>query len=176
MKMAGLLFLLLLSGCVTAPVAYRPAKDAQSEGYFDTKIQDGVYSIQFRGKPETNMQRIMDFALLRAAERASADGYRYFTVLTEKSDSKTVTDSMPEQEPVGCIGRHCFPTFYTVWETYSYKIPGIYFMVQAYKEKPANVNATVFDAEQVKENVRKQYGLVPAIPPPGVKAAKGETK
>ena len=154
---------LILSGCITAPMGYYKAKTAGDDGYFDTKIQDGIYSIQFKGRPETNIQRVTDFALLRAAELALGNGYRYFTVLTEKSDTKTVTNPVPDTAPIGCIGRHCFPTFYTVWETYSYKIPDIYFMVECFKEKPLNISTTVFDAEQVKKNIQEEYNLVPGI-------------
>jgi hypothetical protein len=170
-KISVFLICMAISGCASQQVGYVRAKSPDTEGYSDTKIQEGVYSIQFKGRSDTNVQRISDFALLRAAELALRDGYSYFTVLTEKSDDKKVTDAIPHDAPtIACSGRHCFSSFYTVWQTYSYSIPSIYFMVQAHKEKP-DTHATVFDARQVKSNIETQYGLVQAPVPPRTQQA-----
>lgn len=153
------LLVCILAGCASSQVGYLRARTPSGEGYSDTKIQDGIYSVQFKGRSDTNVQRVSDFALLRSAELTLQGGDRYFTVLTEKNDSQRVTDSIPSEAPIGCVGRNCFTSFYTVWNTYTYSIPGIYFMIQTYKEKPS-AQATVFDAQQVKDNIERQYNLV----------------
>ncbi len=150
--------LISLTGCASA-LQYHPARGSAGDGYSDTKIQEGVYSVQYRGRSDADIKTVSDYALLRSADITLTNGYRYFTVLTEKEDSKKMDQSLPEPARIGCIGRHCFDSYYTVWQTYTYSVPGIYFMIRCYKEEPADSPVTVFDAQQVKANIEKDYGL-----------------
>lgn len=71
---------LLLAACATAPTVYQPALGPQAVGYSEYRIEPGRYRITFRGGPGAPPQQVSDYALLRAAELAIADGYDWFKV------------------------------------------------------------------------------------------------
>src|SRR3954447_20890455 len=71
---------LVLSACVTAPTVYQPSAGPQAVGYSEYRIEPGRYRITFRGGPGAPPQQAPDCALLRAADRAIADGYDWFRV------------------------------------------------------------------------------------------------
>ncbi len=155
-----LFFCGFLSGCA-APMAYVKSS-GRGGGYSDTKIQDGIYSIQFTGNSDSDVQRVTDLAFLRSAEVALQNGYKYFTIISEKPGDKQIVRSVPDSMPVSCVGRHCFPeNYYSSWQTYTYPIPATYFMIQCHREKPEGASGLVFDAEQVRANLREQYRLAP---------------
>ncbi|MBU1378164.1 MAG: hypothetical protein KKE02_12555 [Alphaproteobacteria bacterium] len=71
---------LTLAGCATAPTLYQPAVGPQAVGYSDYRIEPGRYRVTFRGGPGAPPQQVMDYALVRAADLAIADGYDWFRV------------------------------------------------------------------------------------------------
>ena len=150
----------LLPGCATRPPqSYLPATE-RSGGYSETKIQEGVFGIHFKGNEYTNLQRVIDFVLLRASEVSLNNGYPYFRVLNEKSDMRTVSGSTPVTTGAACTNRYCFGSTLTAWESYSYQVPATYMMIQGFKERPQDGEpGPVFDAQQVRDNIRTQYDL-----------------
>ena len=56
--------LALLAACATP---YKQAKKATSNGYFDTKLQEGMYEVLFNGNENTSTGQANNYALLRAA-------------------------------------------------------------------------------------------------------------
>ena len=79
---------LVLTGCAVNPV-YRK-QGFQTHGYKDTKIQDDIFSITFKGKVNTREKDATRYALLRCAEVTLENGYTYFAVLEEKSATNPV--------------------------------------------------------------------------------------
>jgi len=71
---------LSLAACATAPTVYQPSAGPQAVGYSEYRIEPGRYRITFRGGPGAPPQQISDYALLRAADLAIADGYDWFRV------------------------------------------------------------------------------------------------
>lgn len=71
---------LSIAACATAPTLYQPAAGPTAVGYSDYRIEPGRYRITFRGGPGAGPQRVMDLALVRAADLALADGYEWFRV------------------------------------------------------------------------------------------------
>jgi hypothetical protein len=71
---------LALAACATAPTVYQPAVGPNAVGYSEYRIEPGRYRITFRGGPGAPPQRVMDLALVRAADLAIADGYEWFRV------------------------------------------------------------------------------------------------
>ncbi len=157
-----LVSILFFSGCAT-PIGYYKAKDSEG-GYSETKMQEGVYSIEFKGNSDTSVQRVLDFAYLRAADLTLKNGYKYFTVSNQKTDRTTTSSSVPETTPLECIGQNCYGNRYTTWRNFTYQAPFTYLMVECHKELPANASGTVFDASQVKANVQTQYHINPDKP------------
>jgi len=71
---------LSLAACATPPTLYQPAAGPQAIGYTEYRIEPGRYRITFRGGPGAPPQQVSDYALLRAADLAIADGYDWFKV------------------------------------------------------------------------------------------------
>lgn len=80
--MRALIFVvLLLAGCATAiGTPYAPA-DKKGYGYTDTQIEANRFRVTFAGDGATPPQVVEDFALLRAAELALANGYDWLRVI-----------------------------------------------------------------------------------------------
>lgn len=78
-----LLLLAALAGCATAVgTPYAPA-DRKGFGYASTRIESDRYRITFSGDGATPAAVVEDFALLRAAELALANGYEWFRVVSK---------------------------------------------------------------------------------------------
>lgn len=70
-----------LVACATAPTLFQPAAGPKSAGYFEYRIEPGRYRVTFRGGPGAPADQVADFALLRAADLAIAEGYDWFQVV-----------------------------------------------------------------------------------------------
>ena len=70
---------LSVAACAT-PTVYGPAATANGPGYREYRIEPGRYRITFQGGPGAPVQQVQDYALLRAADLAIADGYDWFRV------------------------------------------------------------------------------------------------
>lgn len=71
---------LSLAACATQPTLYQPAAGPSAVGYREYRIEPGRYRITFQGGPGAPPQQVQDYALLRAADLAIADGYDWFRV------------------------------------------------------------------------------------------------
>ncbi|MEP3891201.1 MAG: hypothetical protein ABJN69_12135 [Hellea sp.] len=74
---------LALTACATGPSAYGPS-DGRSMGFENTQIEKDRFRIAYTGRTEGEAR---DFALLRAAEIAIAEGYTHFKVLGGNTSS-----------------------------------------------------------------------------------------
>jgi hypothetical protein len=70
---------LALSACAT-PTVYQPAASARAVGFAETRIEADRYRVSFRGGGGAPVAQVQDYALLRAAELAIANGYDWFRV------------------------------------------------------------------------------------------------
>ncbi|WP_293907963.1 hypothetical protein [Phenylobacterium sp.] len=90
---------LSLGACATpAPTLYQPASGPQAVGYSEYRIEPGRYRITFHGGPGAPVQQVSDYALLRAADLAIAQGYDWFKV------ADRVTEGRPDNGPQVSIG------------------------------------------------------------------------
>ena len=71
---------LALSACATPPTLYQASVGRAAVGYSEYRIEPGRYRVTFRGGPGAPAQQVADYALLRAADLAIADGYDWFRV------------------------------------------------------------------------------------------------
>ena len=71
---------LALAACATTPTLYQPASGPSAVGYSEYRIEPGRYRITFRGGSGAPVQQVSDYALLRAADLAVAEGYDWFRV------------------------------------------------------------------------------------------------
>lgn len=72
---------LCLAACAaTGPTTYGAA-DAKGFGYEETRIENDRYRVMYRGSGGMPPELVEDYALLRAAELALANGYDWFRVV-----------------------------------------------------------------------------------------------
>lgn len=77
----AVLFTLTLAACATAPTHFQPAATAGGVGFSEMRIEPGRYRVTFQGGPGAPEAMVQDYALLRAADLALADGYDWFRVI-----------------------------------------------------------------------------------------------
>src|SRR6516164_7347777 len=70
---------LALAACTT-PTVYQPASGPDAVGFSEYRIEPGRYRVFFHGGSGAPPERVMDLALLRAAELTLAGGYDWFRV------------------------------------------------------------------------------------------------
>ena len=96
-----------LGACATSPTLFQAAASSKAIGYSDYRIEPGRYRVTFRGGPGAPVQQVADYALLRAADLALAEGYDWFRV------ADRFTEDQPDRGPRlgvgvggGDYGRH----------------------------------------------------------------------
>lgn len=149
-----------LAACATlGPTGYQQV--GFTGGYSDTKIQEGIYRIEFKGNKRTSEERASNLALLRASEVALENGYNYFILLDGATKSNVSIRSDPNSQShmsgnVSPGGSFSASTYSTGGGTYSVSKPQSTLVIQCYKKKP-NTNTTVFNATEVKTNISSKY-------------------
>jgi hypothetical protein len=71
---------LALAACASAPTHYQPAASPGAVGFSEMRIEPGRYRVTFRSGPGAPPTQAEDYALLRAADLALAEGYDWFQV------------------------------------------------------------------------------------------------
>jgi hypothetical protein len=79
---------LILSACATEPTRFQPADGHGGVGFSEIRIEPGRYRVTFQGGPGAPPAQVEDYALLRAADLALAEGYDWFRV-TERVTRET---------------------------------------------------------------------------------------
>ena len=100
-------------------------------GYSNMKLQDNIFKVTFRGNAYSSMERTGDFALLRSAEITIENGYKYFVVLETNSFIKI----------------------------FSYIMPAASMTIECFQDKPDHVKGMIYDAGQIKTNIKNAYGI-----------------
>jgi hypothetical protein len=89
---------LSLAACATAPTLYQPAAGPSAIGYREYRIEPGRYRVTFQGGPGAPVQQVQDYALLRAADLAIADGYDWFRI------ADRFVEGRPDRSPQVSMG------------------------------------------------------------------------
>ena len=162
--MKKLLAVLLFFGLVGCATGYHGK--GFTGGYTDTKVQDNIFKVTFKGNGYSSMERAGDFALLRSAEVAVENGYKYFIVLGTNSYVKTASVTTPVTAQTngtvnmyGNTGSYSGTTYYSGGQTYNFHKPTTNMTIECFQDRPANVNGMIYDAEQIKTNLKNAYGI-----------------
>lgn len=160
-KIAVILFSLCMVGCATA---YK--RTGFTGGYNDMKIQDDVFKVSFRGNAYTGSGKVEDFVLLRSAEVALNNGYKYFVIIDEKSAMKTSAYTTPVTantngvlNSFGNMASYNSQTTYSGGQTYIFHKPSSTNTIKCFREKPENIPTIVYDAAQIQDNLKRAYGI-----------------
>ena len=163
---------LLVTACATK---YKP--QGFGGGYSSTRLDENVFQVSFRGNAVTSATRAKDFTMLRSAELALQNGFKYFIVLD--SDENIVLDSVENTQdysnmmPSSLTANMSNATFktsdsnptYTTkvfgGETYRIRVldhsdlkPHTSNTIICYKEKPEGFS---YNAESLAESIRQKY-------------------
>jgi len=153
-----LLVAVLISGCATTYHQY----SWRTGGYSNIKIQDDIFKVRFLGNAKCTLGRVEDFTLLRCAEVALENGYKYFIVIDEKADKTTGMFTSPASaQTVGTSYGGTYRGTTTVYggQTFFYQLPQLEKTINCFKDKPDNIPTIVYDAEQIRTNIKAQYNL-----------------
>ena len=150
----------LLGGCATT---YQP--NSFTGGYSETQLGENIFQVSFRGNGYTSRERASDFSLLRSAEVALENGFRYFVIVESEKGSKvgaytTPTTSYTTGSAYGS-GNYAYGSATTTTyggQTYFISKPRATNTILCFKEKP-EINGLVFDAEFVAKSIRQKYNL-----------------
>jgi hypothetical protein len=151
-----LLATLLVAGCATK---YQPS--AASGGFTETRLSENTWRVSFRGNAATRSDRTDDLALLRAADLAVQNGYRFIRVQNARTNTSTVNWSMPAYTTVqGTAKTSGNRTSFqanalTIGGDDSDEIVTSTLLVAAYKAKPDAEE--VYDARFLCDSIGKKY-------------------
>jgi hypothetical protein len=164
-KTLPLIVAIACAGC--AATGYEALKNGS--GYYDLKLQTDTYEVGFKGNDLTDLDRVANFALLRAADVSVAEGYGFFEIVDSKSTQRRFYQQSPATVQSMTYTNNG-GTSYSTSQFYpgagsEFQRHGVILTIRCYKTKPASL-AMVYDAKQVAENLRKHYDLaVPGAAP-----------
>jgi|LNFM01.1.fsa_nt_gb predicted small lipoprotein YifL len=159
--------LLALAGCgVPATTPYRPAQTPGDTGYQEQRIESNRYRVTFTGNTVTAREAVENFMLLRIAELTLAQGYDYFVLDNQDTESQTYyLQSMSDYGPLD-------PFYGCTWPRSGFSVstsmPVTHYKAQAYVvlfkgEKPP-FELKAFDARDVKASLAPLVPAPPATP------------
>jgi len=155
-----LMLFLILFGCATP---YQ--KVGLSGGYSDTRLQENVFTINFRGNGYTSRERSSDFALLRCAELTIKNGFKFFAVADSSQEQKTMlyntgssSNTYGTTNIYGNTAYSNFQTYHSGSATIPIIKPRSSYTIYCFAEKPEE-SIMVFDAHYLSQSIRQKYNL-----------------
>jgi len=100
-------------------------------------LSDSLYRIYYKGGSSDDLERIEDFALLRASEVTLLNGCNYFSILGEEKFTRASAYTSENTSDI-------------VSE------PEVMFKIRCYKNKPDGI---FYDAQYLLDKIEKKYGL-----------------
>lgn len=151
----------LLFGCATA---YQP--QGMTGGFTETQLAPDVWRVNFHGNGLTKGERAKDFAMLRSAELAMANGFTHFAFLSSKTGTEVSSYTTPvTSTTTGSATLHgntisgSSTTRYSGGDTIYISKPTVNNTVAMFKGNP-NINAMVYDAAFICNSLGKKYKVV----------------
>jgi hypothetical protein len=162
--MAGLAsgLALALAACATA-TPYQPAVKG-GLGYGEQRLESNRYKITFAGNSLTPRQTVETYLLYRAAEVTLQNGYDYFVVVDQATDSQTSYS----QNFNGGFGSYYWGPFYPGYgASMGTSVPRTEYEAQAnilvFKGQKSATDVKAFDARDLKANL--EASIVRQPPP-----------
>lgn len=144
--MKKIIFLILVSCLIcSCATAYKRGSKSTSNGYFETQLQNNIYEISFNGNEFTDIKTAQDYALLRAAEVCLENGFKTFVIVNSSNNTEISTRANSTYD---------YYTKQAHTSVYTSEHPKINLAIQCSKN-----GDLVFDAQQIKENLRKKCNL-----------------
>jgi len=154
------IMVLALTGCATT---YQ--RQSFTGGYSETQLGENVFQVSFRGNGYTSRERASDFSILRCAELALENGFRYFVIIDSEKYSKTGAYTTPTQSYTTAnaygYGNYAHGTATTTTyggQTVFISKPRATNTILCFKEKP-ETDGLFFDAEFVVKSIKQKYRI-----------------
>lgn len=148
-----------VAACAT-PTQYRAAQFEGDEGYSEVRIEADRYRVTFEGNTLTDLDRVQNLTLLRAAELTLLEGFDWFEIVGSDTDTeRTITRT---GDPFHGRSFYFHPRFgwYSrydpFWDRYDVQ-EATRFRVSVEIElgnNPAPERPRVYDARDVELNIR----------------------
>lgn len=156
-----------LAACATS-TPYQPAATGGGYGFSEQRIEENRYRITFRGNSLTTRETVENSLLYRAAELTVQNGYDYFVVVENETETQT---SYSRTAYPAFYGRYVYgyPHHYYAFPYYAYgfgwgypydsytreyrRYSAVAFVSMHKGDKPAD-SPRAFDARDVIENLR----------------------
>src|SRR5258708_2354484 len=174
----GLCFISLAGLLCSCSTPYRPMKNGA--GYADQQNAPDQFRVTFQGDGNTGLERVYDFAMLRAAEVTRQHGFAHFAIIGANNTSSVQKYKIPEHvqpdlsadpRSPGSPSLYASPGLYpnavlsqdprgTVRvpeETRLYCKPGTSLVIKCFTNKPAK--PFTFDAAELEQSLRRKNGL-----------------
>ncbi|RJP32216.1 MAG: hypothetical protein C4527_06420 [Candidatus Omnitrophota bacterium] len=149
--------LVLAAGCAT------PYKvSGYSGGYTHRRLAEDAFAVSFNGNGFTSEKRVKDFCLLRCAEVALEYKFDYFTIESNSDEGGVDTwQTGSTSYTTGSISPYgtYYGTTITTPHTMSAYKPGWTYVIRCFESLPSGHYAKVFDAADVKQEIRQEYRL-----------------
>jgi len=149
-----------LAGCATA---YQ--RQGFTGGFSETQLGENIFQVSFKGNGHTSRERASDFALLRSAELALENGFKYFIIVDSEKYTKTGTYTTPTNSyttgsayGTGNYAYGSATTTTTGGQTYFISKPRSINTIVGFKEKP-ETNGLVYDAVFVVKSIKGKYDI-----------------
>jgi hypothetical protein len=136
-----------------------------SGGYSETRLAEDLFQVSFIGNGKTSKERVNDFSLLRSAELALQNGFRYFVIVRSETGSTVSSYTTPSySHTTGSAyqsGRHIYSNATTTTyggETDLISKPDARYTILCFKDRPA-IQDLILEAEFVAKSIRDKYGI-----------------
>lgn len=153
------LIAIFIQGCATT---YQ--RTGFTGGYSETQLDENVFKVSFRGNGYTGRERVSDFTLLRSAELALENGYKYFVIIDANSYTSNSTYTTPTRSHTTgnayVSGNSVYgsaTTTTTGGQTYNISKPSSSNTIVCFKEKPDS--GFSYNAEFIYKNISQKYGI-----------------
>lgn len=148
-----------MQGCATS---YQSA--GLTGGFSETQLDENIFRVAFYGNGYTGEERVTDFTLLRSAELALKNGYKYFAIID--SNNLTVNDSYTtplRSYSTGTAyssGNYIYGNAITTTsggQTYNVVKPGLVNTIICFTEKPEKV--FTYNAKFIFREISQKYEI-----------------
>lgn len=157
-KLIPLICMVVISGCATP---YQ--NNAFAGGYSETQLDKNVYKVSFKGNGYTSKERASDFALLRSAEIALDNGYKYFAIVNKDSYTKEGAYTTPKTSTTtanaysyGNTVQGTATTTTSGGQTYHISKPRRTNTIVLFKDEPDGFS---YNAEFIYRKIREKYNI-----------------
>lgn len=171
LRTAGLMLVLgsALAACASSSTGYEIAEEEGDYGYSERQLTETRYRVSFTGNSRTPIDRVQDYALLRAAELTVQKNYDWFEVANRTTTPEVEPDSVGTEVAVrtggpthtrcgllGCSTTRYSPAFSVETVEFPDRRQRYTASIEVVMGSGAGEPTRAYDAREVIESVRSE--------------------